>query len=157
MAWRFTKSQTGYLDEYWGLDSSGNCCLSCVVPGLSKANRRMSQLQGVTRIVSCLVRLTSAQGIGSSCVAPIWSKRISRPSSVSCARHIRAAPLRCCWTKRRAIARQEPKPRCAIRHCVDLAPEAMCGVKRDGSAVARARAYLRELSISDHRGACCRR
>jgi hypothetical protein len=22
----FTKSQTGYLDEYWGLDSSGNCC-----------------------------------------------------------------------------------------------------------------------------------
>ena len=26
MAWMFTKSQTGYLDEYWGLDSSGNCC-----------------------------------------------------------------------------------------------------------------------------------
>ncbi len=25
MAWMFTKSQTGYLDEYWGLDSSGNC------------------------------------------------------------------------------------------------------------------------------------
>jgi hypothetical protein len=26
MAWRrFTKSQTGYLDAYWGLDSSGNC------------------------------------------------------------------------------------------------------------------------------------
>ena len=26
MAWMFTKSQTGYLDECWGLDSSGNCC-----------------------------------------------------------------------------------------------------------------------------------
>src|SRR5207249_2270045 len=25
MAEMFTKSQTGYLDEYWGLDSSGNC------------------------------------------------------------------------------------------------------------------------------------
>jgi hypothetical protein len=28
MAWMFTKSQTGYLDEYWGSDSSGNCCKS---------------------------------------------------------------------------------------------------------------------------------
>jgi hypothetical protein len=27
MTWMFTKSQTGYLDEYWGLDSSGNCCV----------------------------------------------------------------------------------------------------------------------------------
>ena len=26
MAEMFTKSQTGYLDEDWGLDSSGNCC-----------------------------------------------------------------------------------------------------------------------------------
>ena len=27
MTWMFTKSQTGYLNEYWGLDSSGNCWL----------------------------------------------------------------------------------------------------------------------------------
>lgn len=27
MAGMYTKSQTGYLDEYGGLDSSGNCCV----------------------------------------------------------------------------------------------------------------------------------
>jgi len=33
MAEMFTKSQTGYLDEYWGLDSSGNCCNLMLIHG----------------------------------------------------------------------------------------------------------------------------
>ena len=38
MAWRFTKSQTGYLDEYWRFDSSGNCCSADVVQYGKQAN-----------------------------------------------------------------------------------------------------------------------
>jgi len=40
MAWRFTKSQTGYLDEYWGLDSSGNCYKDCLYKQLPRSPRR---------------------------------------------------------------------------------------------------------------------
>ena len=39
MAEMFTKSQTGYLDEYWGLDSSGNCWYQAALWNLRTAGR----------------------------------------------------------------------------------------------------------------------
>src|SRR6476620_4450314 len=58
MAWMFTKSQTGYLDEYWGLESSGNCCPTCrshpeqtctpdVTTGRASASRPRTEMPGV--------------------------------------------------------------------------------------------------------------
>ncbi len=45
MAEMFTKSQTGYLDEYWGLDSSGNCWSASAAIHRKRHRREGSDIQ----------------------------------------------------------------------------------------------------------------